>query len=165
MNIKTLLLKDPNIKEIKFDNIIIPKINLSNFKQDKESQQNSKFCLNVLTKFLNKFYIIDTFTNHIDRRKWQHSLENKYGTDITEFLRGNALRINSFGNIVKNDMFWKLFTDSCNSNIVEQVIPYIENIKVNDSFLKDYDTLTINDKITFIKALKDKILDIFNVLK
>lgn len=166
MDTSKILLATPYIKEIIYDKSITPpQVDMDKFNNDEDSQHDVSFIIKILYDFLNKFYVIDTFKNHVERRVWIQAMDKQYNNNVSAFLRGNALRKNSFGNIVATDVLWNLLLNAAKPKVKELLEPKIKNIVVDRSFLDNYDTLTIDQKIKFAKDLKVKILDLLNILK
>lgn len=160
MDYAAILKSDPHVREFRPSSLQAPEVDWDNFQEDSSDAQ---FLLGVLQKFVEKFLVIDDFPEHGSRRQWMRDLEAQHGSGMTYFLQGNALRKNSFQQLTQ-DNFWDLFLATLKERSRLLIQPRVIRLKVQRSFLENYDSLSMERKIKFVTQLQHQIWEILQLL-
>jgi len=141
------------------DPVNLSDVNFANFKSDqKEEVQES---INSIKQHLSAPIIQDDFDEHAERRKWRDKMKSTYPW-FCDFYDGNLLRINNISTILYAVyMITGLYAGKHGRQIKQKKKRIQKYIQMQCG---KYHRLAVEDKIQFLKTVRNSIVDYFEIL-
>ena len=171
--IEEILNAQPEIVDIVHDKWEIPDIDYSNFRRN--GMLPPENMVEVLASYLNSHYIIDAFTDHSKRIKWERKMNRIYRQELgsadgrnamAEFLNRSALSLNTMGVLAP---YVEMLADSYTGTnrefkpLAMHIAGEIRQLRAEASNgMLSYDLLRNGDKKRYVQNLKK---DVYALLK
>lgn len=153
-----ILLRDHHIKAIKHDKPKeVPEINSALFAPPDREGDNER--IECLKEFLDSPYIIDDFgiggEDHDLRREWRQQMEDRY-TWFRDYYLTNALKINRILEASTSLRHLQLDYIGTNKRKFKELVGRKQALSN-----KKYDpSMNLNERIRYVKGLKDLVYDV-----
>ncbi|GEM_PF-3516708 len=159
-NIEDILKKELHIIHVEgAESWVFQEIDFSYFKEELRFVERA--ILNVQS-FLCAPYVVDDFKDHAQRRVWQTQMREKYGLPMREYFLQNSLRLNVLSGLVSSINLLNAVYTGPNVSEFSGKASEITNFA---EVLREYDSLSNEDKYGLVKLLKINSYSILNFLK
>ena len=134
-----------------------PQINLELWPESERNQVKND--INFMISFLEAPLIIDKFIDHTQRRQWRNNLS----LEERNFFENNSLRLNLISGMALSQFLLSNYIGT-KKNEIEKIIEGILRMISRIEGSKVYDSWSLEDKINYVKTLKELIFTLLETL-